>query len=156
MKKPTFSGEIMLLGWRESHSGGATVTFQLSDPDDLEPFRRMTVAKGKTAGQRLACVLVEIGDDEQPAPIIETEIKEDKPKGGELAKLAGIWCNDPRFWDWVSDNFQEVNNTHEAAEWIRKRCDVTSRAELDSDKFARVIFHTVIREPFSAYLKGNG
>jgi hypothetical protein len=63
---PVFHGEVMLAGWSESHNGGAKVTFWLSDPSELDAFRAMTVAKGKTAGQRLGCALVEIGDDDKP------------------------------------------------------------------------------------------
>ncbi|WYX08203.1 hypothetical protein WJ978_19770 [Achromobacter xylosoxidans] len=61
-----FQGEVMLAGWSQTHNGGAKVTFWLQDDTDLEAFKAMTVAKGKTAGQRLALVAVEIGDDEQP------------------------------------------------------------------------------------------
>jgi len=59
-----FKGEVMLLGWRETHNGGAQVNLLLSDPDELAAFKRMTVSKGKVAGQRLACVLAEIHDEE--------------------------------------------------------------------------------------------
>lgn len=149
---PTFQGEVMLLGWSESHNGGAKVTFQLADPSDLEPFKAMTVAKGKTAGQRLACVLVEIGDDEQPV-----ERHEEKPKGGTLAKLAGMWCNDPRFWEWLTKCCDRpCSKTGDAAHWIRQWCSVNSRTELDSDEEAAARFHSRIREPFSAYLKTLG
>jgi len=29
------------------------------------------------------------------------EIKHEKPKGGALARLAAMWCNDPNFWEWL-------------------------------------------------------
>lgn len=58
--------ELMLAGWSESHSGGCKVTFWVQDSESLEPFKAMTVAKGKTAGQRLMAVFVEIGYDELP------------------------------------------------------------------------------------------
>lgn len=61
-----FQGEVMLLGWKETHNGGAQVAFLLSDPDELEAFKRMTVTKGKVAGQRLACVLIEVDDETMP------------------------------------------------------------------------------------------
>jgi hypothetical protein len=64
--RPTFSGEFQLAGWSESHNGGCKVTFWLADSSDLDAFRAMTVRKGQQAGHRLAAVLVEIGDDEQP------------------------------------------------------------------------------------------
>lgn len=144
---PTFAGEMQLAGWSESHTSGCKVTFWLSSPDDLEAFRALTVRKGNTAGHRFMAALVEIGDDEQPK-------EPEKPKGGELARLAGIWCADPRFWAWietVSEGY--VTNEAEAADWVRQACDVTSRADLDHDKAAGDYFHQLIRRPFTDYLK---
>lgn len=148
--KPTFQGEVMLLGWSESHNGGAKVTFQLADPSDLEPFKAMTVAKGKTAGQRLACVLVEIGEDEQPVP---QQDQSADLKGGPLAKLAGMWCNEPTFWKWINEQTKwNAYGAEDAAAYVRGVCGVESRAQLDSDCGAAHAFHSMIREPYRVYL----
>ncbi len=66
MTIPTIHGEAMLMSWSETHSGGAKITLLLADPEDLEPFKAMTIKKGKVAGQRLMYALVEIGHDEKP------------------------------------------------------------------------------------------
>lgn len=90
---PAFSGEIQLAGWSESHTGGCKVTFWLSSPDELAAFRTLTVRKGNTAGQRFMAALVEVGDDElpvQPAPVADVGMPITEPKGGALAKLAGL------------------------------------------------------------------
>lgn len=134
---PTFQGEVMLAGWSETHNGGAKVTFWLQDADDLAAFKAMTVAKGKTAGQRLALVAVEIGDDEQPVQ------RHEKPKGGELARLAGQICQSAQFQEWC-----EVESAEAAAEWVRNTCDIESRAELDHDIGAANKFHRLVRLPF--------
>lgn len=159
---PTFQGEIQLLGWSESHNGGAKVTFQLADPSDLEPFKAMTVAKGKTAGQRLACVLVEIGEDEQPVPSLQAEgdylAHNEKAKGGALAKLAGMWCNDPKFWEWINKRGHWpllIESEKDAAEFVYASCCIESRAELDANKYAETRFHTLIREPYAEYLRSE-
>lgn len=131
-----FQGEVMLAGWSQTHNGGAKVTFWLSDEDDLAAFKAMTVAKGKTAGQRLALVAVEIGDDEQPKA-------QPEKKGGDLAKLAGRLCEDPDFLFWA-----DVGDSEAAAQWIRNLCGVSSRAMLDHDLRAAAIFHQEIRKPF--------
>jgi len=55
--------EVMLLAWSESHTGGCKVTFQLPTPEDLEPFKALTVAKGKTAGQLFMMVLAPVQDE---------------------------------------------------------------------------------------------
>ena len=94
---PMFHSEVQLAGWSESHNGGCKVTLWLAQPSDLDAFRAMTVRKGNTAGQRLACALVEIGDDEQPvqAPAAMQQ------KGGALAQLAGKWCRMPEFASFI-------------------------------------------------------
>lgn len=150
---PVFQDEVMLAGWSESHNGGAKVTFWLSDPSALESFRAMTVAKGKTAGQRLACVLVEIGDDENP---VESAIKEssttEKPKGGVLARLAGQWCNTQAFWDFLlREHEYTVGNEPDAAKTLYELCGIASRAELDHNPSAADKFHKLIRVPFMEY-----
>jgi hypothetical protein len=144
----TFSGEVMLAGWSETHNGGAKVTFWLSDPDELAAFKRMTVAKGKTAGQRLACVLVEIGDDEQPKPPTEPELER---KGGPLAKLAGMWCQSKDFQEWSGYTTPE-----DARMFILDNCGIESRAELDYDHDAATRFHERIRMQYSSWLKETG
>lgn len=133
--KPTFQGEIQLLGWSESHNSGAKVTFQLADPDDLEPFKLMTVAKGKQAGQRLMCVLVEIGEDEQPKPVQA----EEKPKGGPLSRDAAMICNTPEFQAYAG--FKGYSQKAEgAANLIHTYCRIASRAELDHSARAAAKF----------------
>lgn len=132
-----FQGEVMLAGWSQTHNGGAKVTFWLSDEDDLDAFKAMTVAKGKTAGQRLALVAVEIGDDEQPKP------QPEPPKGGELAKLAGMFCQSVHFWE-----FCRADDADEARNWILRVCGVQSRRDLDHNPTAAKLFHERIRKPY--------
>ena len=77
-----------------------------------------------------------------------------KPKGGELSRLAGMWCNDPQFRYWL---FGDLNGSaDEAAAEIRIRCDIASRADLDHDEAAAAIFHREIRVPFSEWLRDGG
>lgn len=66
-----FQGEVQLLGWRETHNQGAQITFQLADPDDLAPFKAMTVRKGRMAGQILMCVLAEVPEGNASIPAAE-------------------------------------------------------------------------------------
>lgn len=147
-----FQGEVMLAGWSQTHNGGAKVTFWLQDDTDLEAFKAMTVAKGKTAGQRLALVAVEIGDDEKPVSPHAHAVSPhaERPKGGELAKLAGCLCDDPDFLFWA-----DVGNSEAAAQWIRNLCGVSSRAMLDHDLRAAAIFHQEIRKPFREWAESQ-
>jgi hypothetical protein len=146
--KPTFSGEMQLAGWSESHNGGCKVTFWLSDPDDLEAFRAMTVRKGNTAGQRLMAALVEIGDDEQPVQPEEAPQIADKPKGGPLSKEAALLCRNEAFLLWLEFEQCIEDAATLAPEWIRQECGVLSRAELDTQPTAGQRFINNIRAPF--------
>lgn len=153
----TFSGEMQLAGWSESHTGGCKVTFWLQSPDDLQAFRALTVRKGNTAGQRFMAALVEIGDDEQPVPPQEPE----KPKGGSLAKLAGMWCNEPEFMKWANSTthagiFWHLQDAEEVADFVRELCGIQSRAELDSNPDAAERFHEMIRGPYQKHLIARG
>lgn len=132
-----FQGEVMLAGWSQTHNGGAKVTFWLQDDTDLEAFKAMTVAKGKTAGQRLALVAVEIGDDEQPKA-------QPEQKGGELAKLAGMFCQQPEFWEFAG----YAQNPEGAKDWILSICGIQSRRQLDHDPVAAQTFHDRVRKPY--------
>jgi hypothetical protein len=158
--------ECQLLSWAETSNGGAKIVLQLADADDLERFKSMTLAKGRgktaIAGQRLACAFVEIGDDEQPV---------EREKGGPLAQLAGRWCNDERFQQWLAnalfDDYLRQCGRHRhdpalfgslkamevAAQVLRAACGVASRAELDHNPEAAALFHTLIRVPYQAHLQ---
>lgn len=81
----------------------------------------------------------------------------EKPKGGALARLAGMWCNDAHFHDWLSGprGFL-VEDAEEAAQFIRSECGVESRAELDTNEAAAERFHARIRTPYRDYLESIG
>lgn len=73
------------------------------------------------------------------------------PKGGPLARLAGLWANEPAFLEWMRSTRQPANTPADAAEFMRARCGVESRAELDHNSAARERFNRYIREPYSKY-----
>ena len=73
--------------------------------------------------------------------------KNDRYKGGKLAQSAGILCSERAFQQWC-----DASNADEAAEWLRQRCGVTSRAHLDHDEQAASAFREAKRE-YEAWLK---
>ncbi len=171
--KPTFAGEMQLAGWSETHTGGCKVTFWLQSSEDLDAFRALTVRKGNTAGHRFMAALVEIGDDEAPVvdhPVPDTPVADHEPapviqKGGERAKLCGIWCNTPDFQDWMRRHYpaawrllhpDAVQAQERAAIVLRHALDITSRSELDHDQNAAERFETLIRRPYMAHLESRG
>lgn len=90
------------------------------------------------------------------AAILPNKEQEEKPKGGELARLAGILCNEPTFWEFLLDHHGKLaQDAHEAAKAIRRICRVDSRADLDHDAEAAYSFHELIRKPYIAWKLDN-
>jgi hypothetical protein len=85
----------------------------------------------------------------------------EKPKGGEWAKLAGMWCNDPDFWLWANSTthngiFWNVLIETDAADFVRELCDIRTRADLDHDPAALARFNELIRYPFMKWMVARG
>ncbi|MGA4125514.1 hypothetical protein ACI2VP_05145 [Ralstonia nicotianae] len=154
---PTFTGEMQLAGWSETHNGGCKVTFWLPDATELDAFRALTVRKGNTAGHRFMAALVEVGDDEQPVQPEPAALE--APKGGMLAKLAGMLCDQPEFWAFLNrldaNGGQIIQNAEDAANFVRDVCGVASRAELDHNETAAQAFHQKIRLPYVRWQAGD-
>lgn len=165
MSVPTIQCDAMLLSWQETHSGGAKIVLQLASPDDLDPFKRLTVKKGRVAGQLLTCVFVEVDGNGQP---IEPEPEPPKKRGGGkfpggYCGLAVRWCAEPNFAVWLSREFPSESeecgpSTYDefCVRMLRLICGIKSRKELDTDATAGERFNERIRAPYAAYRKGIG
>jgi len=131
-----FKDEVMLAGWQETHSGGAKVTFWLASSEALEPFRLATVRKGKVAGQRYMCVLVEIDTDERPVHHVSSDahlmiMGEQFQEYAKFAAPAAALLGPERVREW--------------AKWV---IGVKSLSELDTDPAMVARFHELVRKPF--------
>jgi hypothetical protein len=86
-------------------------------------------------GTRYQCVLVEIGDDETPVD----HVAEDRDKWRELGatRQAGIRCNDPVFWAYLTEelHFPPINDADMAATCVREHCCIESRSDLSQPGF---------------------
>jgi len=157
---PTFSGEMQLAGWSESHTGGCKVTFWLSSPDELAAFRTLTTRKGNTAGHRFMAALVEIGDDEQPvqpAPVAETgNPATGKSTLGPLAYWLVLRCNEPEFWCWLHNHGRECKDAKSAGIHVKNMLGIESRKELDESPGAVSMFHEYIRGPYARWCAARG
>jgi len=74
----------------------------------------------------------------------------EKPRGGELARLAGQLCQNPEFLEFIGVGSEAV-----AADHIRDVCGITSRSELDHNQVGANQFHELIRKPFLAWKEGR-
>lgn len=146
---PTFSGELQLAGWSETHTGGCKVTFWLPSSEDLDAFRALTVRKGNAAGHRFMAALVEIGEDEQP---VTTHLDEEsKHKLGPIAWWMVQRCAEPEFQAWITELYGYGNASESAArEIVLYLCGVNSRKDIDGDKIAATRAKTVIMKPYGA------
>lgn len=153
--KTAFHGELMLAGWSETHNGGAKVTFWLPSAEELDAFRHMTVKKGNTAGHRFAAVLVELDDNDQPAGQVGPQQPQPQPqgpeqpeqpeqpepmKGGPLARDAAVICAAPEFQRFAAAMADAEAGAEGAAEFVRERCGIKSRRELDHSREASRAF----------------
>lgn len=83
----------------------------------------------------------------------------EKPKGGEWAKLAGMWCADPDFWAFLNQTYPDddyVGSAEHAAMAVRVYCGIESRAELDQNSAALHLFKTHFRLPFMEWMRARG
>lgn len=75
-------------------------------------------------------------------------------KGGALAKLAGQFCENEQFLQWLRLTYDPLpRNAEDAAQIIRQVCKVASRAELDHYQEASQLFHSEFRLPYNDWLK---
>ena len=139
-----FKGELMLLNWNESKQG-RTAVFLMDEESPEHPMKRFTTKKGKRAGQRFMCVLVELNDDD--TPVIQEK------KGGPLSKSAAQMCENPMFQAFAKDRYDLVwpagipqLHANGAAIVVRAVCNVASRSELDHNPEAAKRFHELMRE----------
>lgn len=128
----SYSGEVMLLSWKESSTQGRTVTFLLNEDEDIHPFKDLATKSGKRAGQRFMAAFVAISDDEQPQD-------EENP-----VRDAGILCRDQDFWGWVNErSFIAVSSEQEAKQWLCEQLSIKSRAELSTNPVAATRFKVI-------------
>lgn len=126
---PTFQGEVQFVTFSDSSKGGPRITLRLAERDELEAF------VGKEA-KRFMCVLVEIGDDEQPVEKHASEAFRSDPKVGPLTKSAGIICKEAKFQRYACEAKGYEESEAGAAEMVREFCDVASRKDLDTTPMA--------------------
>lgn len=82
------------------------------------------------------------------AVAILSDRQNDDYKGGKLAQMAGILCNEGAFKQWAKERF----DNDDPADFIRAWCGVSSRAHLDHDERAAREFRDMKLE-YETWLK---
>lgn len=138
--------DALFLGWTMSNSAGGRIKFELSSEADFAFFRSLP------AGQEWSATLVELDDEEQPVDQSARE-KVETVKGGPKSQRAGALCADADFQRFVGR--QHLNkqraNPDECADFIRHKCRIASRAELDHDPAAWERFTRWVSKPFAIW-----
>jgi len=111
-------------------------------------------------GTPVGIAALRVGYAAVPAP--------EKPKGGALARLAGQWCKEPRFQEWIRAVYDrrmggngsgtgdidpdEMTPEQLARHAILVMCLLQeSRSELDSDPRGADLFQKLIRTPYMEF-----
>lgn len=125
---PTIDFEAVKVGYQQTKDGVRLVL--VLHPNDIPDELALS-----PLGARYQCVLVRLGDDDQPQ-----RPQEKQRSWHELraSQQAGIACNDPRFVDWCSHR-----SSLSADAYVREACGVKSRAWLDENPKAREAWKTL-------------
>lgn len=159
-KKPTFAGEVQFAGYSDSSRGGPRVTLRLADRDDLERFIGCE-------SKRYMAVLVEIADDETPAPAPSPAApKVQRERMAPLCEWAVMRCGERPFQDWCQQMVLDgkvlrhrhgtVSREEGARLVLLALCEVESRRELDTNPEAAKRLHERVRKPYAAWLAQQG
>ena len=118
---------------------------------DIEPRdAQAAFALFATPGTPAALAALKVGYEQKldtsPEPVQKSA--ENVHVGGPLAKLAGQWCADAGFREWIY-----VDTEAQAAEKVRAFCKVDSRRMLDHDPEGAKLFKKLFRTPYMSHLK---
>src|SRR5262245_2348189 len=126
--------------------GTLQITVSVEPRDAVRAF---TLFGSPGTTMAIAALKGEAKDAEQPPK---------KAKGGELSKWAALRCAMPTFQTWLASTFPDAwrfahgdTQAEKAAGVIRGVCCIESRAELDHDSRARVVFDREIRGPWQKH-----
>jgi hypothetical protein len=79
-------------------------------------------------------------------------------KGGQLAKLAALFCAKADFRMFLMRRWpdaDQIETPEQAAAWVKVVCDVKSRKEFDNDQAAADRFHDRVRIPYVQWQLGR-
>lgn len=149
-----FEGEFA--GWGVSNQLGAKVRFNLSSETAFNAFRELPALASSDKPAEWNVVLVEIADTGEVVNQAKRETVETL-RGGPVSQHAGKLCADKLFQQYVRSaaGLDKIATPDECAEFIREKCRIESRRELDHDTAARERYHRWITKPFAIWSEGR-
>lgn len=120
------------------------------EPANAQDAFRLFAAPGTPA----AIAALQVGYAAAGEPSVKESLTPETPKGGALAKLAGMWCADKTFQAWLGVADEDSENR--ATLSFYELCDIRSRRELDHDPAAAERFNRLIRGPYMKWRVSKG
>lgn len=132
MKTLQFEGVKVAL---KQDKTGYVLTLSLHPDDIPEDLLRDFV------GARYQVVMVRIGGNEEPMD------RQNEFEGDRAIRIAGLLCRDPKFWNYLYEDTQILEETEaQATEWLRDYLNIQSRSELKTNQEARVLLDKIHKE----------
>ena len=132
--------------------GTLRISFDI-EPANAQDAFRLFAAPGTPA----AIAALQVGYAAAGEPSVKESLTPETPKGGALAKLAGMWCADKTFQAWLeTDPDNAAPNESGATLCLYALCEIESRRELDHDPAAAERFNRLIRGPYMKWRASKG
>jgi hypothetical protein len=151
--------EVLFLGSHWSDTAGPIVVFELDSPETLLEYRALRVTEENSTGDTRLLTVFQVGDDDV---LVNQELaaRDDPPplKGGPKSRHAGRLCREPDFQEFVRavtkrhtlNEDYKTEETH-AAVFVRQKCGIESRAELDHNPEALEKYKILVEGPYIRY-----
>lgn len=143
--------DVMLLDWKgETAKNPPRIVLALADNEDLEFFKDLTIAKGKITGQILSAEFEVSSDDPQhgmpesmepvkkkttTVNVLHVEARDWMERNKTKlrpSQFAAMTCKEPKYLEYVNRE-APMPVVADTALWMKRLCDVESRAEFDYD-----------------------
>jgi hypothetical protein len=165
-EEPMFTGEVMLMSGGQPLGQGFWVSFWLDDEAIHHPFAGYRGRKGDRPGDMYSAAFVELDDDDSAIDQVKRRKVEDAHAraGQTLSQYCYLLCNNEMFILYLEERALVKGTSRtihwwakddRVARWVRWRCNIGSRSDLDTDKEAAKIFHEQIREPYADWRSVN-
>jgi hypothetical protein len=151
--------DVFFLGATWSHTNGTVVAFEFCAKQEWQEFREWpALSQGKDVeAQEIEIVLFKVGDNGELINLAQRDRIEaiNEMKGGAQSIRCARLTTDGEFKHWVALMVNKDRNMMVSdeflAQWVKDRCGIKSRKELDNDPKALENFNVLIMSPFNRW-----